>query len=410
MKREYPGDTATEEALLGACLLSDTAIEDSREIITPGDFLGIAHQHIYTAILTAHAHGQVDSFTVAEQLRAAGLLDEIGGTDRLVALTRAMPTISNAARYARIIADYAVRRSLILRAAEITELGWGEHDAGVALDRARDLLAGLDVPNAVGAPDPDVDSFIDHTDVSYDWLLPGFLERGDRMLVTAGEGVGKSYLLAQIAVQTAAGVHPWTLKDVPARNVLYVDLENNSRLVARRMRTLRDKVKAKLDPQRLRIHPKPEGLDLTARSDRMWLMDRVRANAAELLVIGPAYRMSAGPSAKGDIGGEDQARNVTKALDELRNRYGVALLMETHAPHGGIGGRDLRPFGSSVWLRWPEFGIGIRKDPDDQRDRFLVQHWRGPRDQRTWPVALHRNGGFWPWSPEMPTGTFTEDS
>jgi len=75
------------------------------------------------------------------------------------------------------------------------------------------------------------------------------------------------------------------------------------------------------------------------------------------------------------------------------------LVMETHAPHGGNFGRDLRPFGSSVWLRWPEFGIGLRKEDDD---RYLVEHWRGPRDKRTWPTALQRRRE-WPWTAIMPS-------
>jgi replicative DNA helicase len=75
--------------------------------------------------------------------------------------------------------------------------------------------------------------------------------------------------------------------------------------------------------------------------------------------------------------------------------------METHAPHGGSFGRDLRPFGSSVWLRWPEFGIGIHTDPDDDRN-YLLKHWRGPRDVRPWPSVLCRGAGPWPWTPVMP--------
>ena len=43
-----------------------------------------------------------------------------------------------------------------------------------------------------------------------EWIIPGLLQRGDRMLVTGETGAGKSLLLAQIGVQVAAGIHPFT--------------------------------------------------------------------------------------------------------------------------------------------------------------------------------------------------------
>ncbi len=51
-----------------------------------------------------------------------------------------------------------------------------------------------------------------------------------------------------------------------------------------------------------------------------------------------------------------------------------------------------------MWLRWPEFGIGIRKE---EGDNYVVEHWRGPRDKRDWPQTLVR-GRRWPWTAIMP--------
>ncbi len=45
--------------------------------------------------------------------------------------------------------------------------------------------------------------------VTYDWLVPNLLERKDRLIVTGGEGSGKSYLLRQMAVMMASGMHPF---------------------------------------------------------------------------------------------------------------------------------------------------------------------------------------------------------
>lgn len=402
---ELPNAREAERALIGAALNLGYVPAGVLELITVDDFHAPTHQHIWQAIVDVSDGARCDAVTVMHHLAEHGHTGEHFQAAALLDLQNACPALSNGVRYAQQIAAARLRRDLINASAEVSRLAWEGDDAGDAADAARSMFAHLDMPGHIGAPDPDVDSFIDAVDMRIDWLLPGFLERGDRLLITAAEGVGKSMLLTQIGVQAACGVHPWTLAEVPPVNVTIVDCENGGRLVARRLAKFRQLAGPRLDPQRLRIHARPEGLDLTTRADRLWLMDRCRANATELLIIGPAYRLSAGVAAKGDVGGEDHARTVTKALDECRNRFGITLLMETHAPHGGISGRDLRPFGSSVWLRWPEFGLGIAQDPDNSH-RYELRHWRGPRDERVWPRSL-RKEGRWPWTAaEMPTGTF----
>lgn len=405
IKTDVLSDIDSEKALIGACLLSDLAIEASSAIVGPGDFFVPRHQQLYAEILRQSQKGRVDIVTLA------AAVDGDGALAYLHDLQNATPTISNATQYANTVADWKLRRDLLFAADQITRLAKGDaaaSDAGEAAEQARALLQPLDLPVGRGAPDPDVDSFIRSTNTEYDWLIPDFLERRDRLLVTAGEGGGKSTLLTQIGFMCAAGIHPWTHQQVPPRNVLIIDLENSERLVTRRLAMLRKVVGPGFDEQRLRVHVRSSGIDLTTRSDRRWLIDRCEANAAELLVIGPAYRMSAGVAARGDVGGEDHARTVTKTLDDIRNRCNVTLLMETHAPHGQNGfGRDLRPFGSSVWLRWPEFGIGLRRHDPESFEKWDLEHWRGPRDVRTWPSQLLRGAGRWPWTPAgMPTGSF----
>jgi hypothetical protein len=398
-----------ERSLIGAALLSPQVVHDVAELITPDDLWAPEHKLIWQAITEVAPHTRCDVLTVTAWLTERGHTGEAFNIETLLGYQNATPAISNGVAYARQIAAARLRRDLAHAGNEITRLATDATDATDAADRARELVANLTMPDGIGPPDPDCNTFLDTIDYTIDWLIPGMLERGDRMLITAGEGIGKSVLLTQIAVQTAAGVHPWTLQRCPPRNTLIVDCENGARRVARRLDTLIEKVPAEFDPQRLKIIAKPAGVNLTARSDRLWLIDRCRANATELLVIGPAYRLSSGVAQRGDIGGEEHAKAVTSALDECRSRCGVTILMETHAPHAtGFGARDLRPFGSSVWLRWPEFGIGIRRDKDDAPDVYTLQHWRGPRDERVWPGEL-RKGGRWPWTAgKMPNGTFTQ--
>jgi len=71
--------------------------------------------------------------------------------------------------------------------------------------------------------------------------------------------------------------------------------------------------------------------------------------------------------------------------------------------------RDLRPLGSGVWQRWPEFGISLRADPEN-RGELKVGRFRGDRDERQWPMRLTRPAWGepwrWPWKAVYPKGTF----
>jgi replicative DNA helicase len=134
-----PHNLQAEESLLGALLLSRDAVGAVGEMhLSPSDFYKPAHQHIYDAIRALYGGGgAIDTVTVAEELRRAGLVDEVGGIEGLLELQNATPSISNAGRYAKIVQDTAMLRRLIMVAGDIAELGYSEpDDVTKALDEA----------------------------------------------------------------------------------------------------------------------------------------------------------------------------------------------------------------------------------------------------------------------------------
>src|SRR6187549_3983858 len=83
--RVPPHNLSAEESVLGASLLSRDAIGAvSEQGLRPEDFYRPGHQHIFDAIRALYATGApADTITVADELRRAGLLDQIGGTEVL---------------------------------------------------------------------------------------------------------------------------------------------------------------------------------------------------------------------------------------------------------------------------------------------------------------------------------------
>ena len=133
--RVPPHNLDAEESVLGALLLSRDAVNAVAEMaLTSGEFYKPAHQHIYDAIRTLTAGGQpVDVVTVADELRRAGMLEELGGSQYLIELQGRTPAISNAGRYAKIVQDTALARKLIAVSSEIAEMAYGEADDVIRL-------------------------------------------------------------------------------------------------------------------------------------------------------------------------------------------------------------------------------------------------------------------------------------
>lgn len=250
----------------------------------------------------------------------------------------------------------------------------------------------------------DLWEFIGQEDAPYDWVVPGLLERGDRLIWTGFEGLGKSMFVRQLAVTTAAGLDPFRFTTNPTKNVLLIDCENSEQQGRRRFRPLAAasiKFHHRVPDGGLRLIHRPEGLDLLRDDDASWLLERVTAHKPDLLMIGPFYRLHAS-----NINDEVAARRTVAVLDAARAKVDCALVVEAHAGHGEHGvNRSVRPVGSSLLLRWPEFGYGIKPfaGPDSSgRVRHVkVEPWRGDRDNRDWPNQLVW-GDPWPWALPQP--------
>jgi hypothetical protein len=238
--------------------------------------------------------------------------------------------------------------------------------------------------------------FLKETDGdSYEWVIPGLIEKGERVIVVAAEGVGKTMLARQVGLLSAAGIHPFSFQPMPPIKTLTVDLENPDRIIRRTGRSIAAQAMAHARVSRLNAEllTRPSGMDLLKASDRALLEETLDKVKPELLVIGPLYKAFLDPGGRTS---ESIALEVAKYLDTIRTIYKCALWIEHHAPLGtSMTSRDLRPFGSAVWSRWPEFGISLQPDPTALGAYvYDVRHFRGARDERQWPTKMKRGVRF----------------
>lgn len=234
------------------------------------------------------------------------------------------------------------------------------------------------------------------------FVIPGVLAQGDRWLLTGFEGHGKSTFCRQLAIQTAAGIHPWTGKEIEPQKVMVVDSENHpdqvleswQDMIGRAARLGRPIERGMLILQ----EEWDNEINLNEPAGKRWLLERVQAHKPALVVIGPLYNL-----ANKDLSEHAVVNDMKSAINEARGIVGTAFIMEHHAPHRGNGDKEraVRPYGSSTFLKWPDFGYGLK--PEEIEGYYELQKTRFPRVRsRHFPGWMRwgKPGTLeWPWMP-----------
>ena len=137
--RQPPHDNEAEQGVLGAMLLSTSAITDIVEELSPEDFYKPAHQLIYNAIIDLFTENkEVDAVIVAARLDKAGNLARVGGASYIHTLVQSVPTAANARYYAEIVAEKSILRRLVDAGTRVVQLGY-EGTEGAEVDAVVDM-------------------------------------------------------------------------------------------------------------------------------------------------------------------------------------------------------------------------------------------------------------------------------
>ena len=132
--RVPPQSLTSEKAVLGACLLNESAIFSAMEFVRAGDFYKKEHQAIFQAMLDLNSTGYVcDVVAVSEHLAKQGQLDMVGGLEYLATLTGEVPSLANAEYYSKLVADKAAQRQLIEAAQKVVDDGYQGHKNALEL-------------------------------------------------------------------------------------------------------------------------------------------------------------------------------------------------------------------------------------------------------------------------------------
>jgi len=133
-----PNDQEAELAVLASMLFDREAIATAYEIVRGDDFYRPDNQAIYETMIELFNRSiPVDIVTLSDKLAEKGLLEQIGGREKISELAAAYYTSANIKRHAEIVAEKSTLRQLIKSANFIVNAGYeAREDVAAIIERA----------------------------------------------------------------------------------------------------------------------------------------------------------------------------------------------------------------------------------------------------------------------------------
>ena len=254
-----PQNLEAEVSVLGAMMIQPLAITTVVEKVHETDFYRDSHREIFRSITDLFNQGDpVDPITVTEHLALRGVLERVGGKAYIHTLVSTVPAAANATKYAEIVRENSVLRSLIQVGNRIAELGYERPgEVRELLDESENMVYEISQNRVHGEARPLRDLVAEQFDrieklheqgrkitgistgfADLDKLTSGFQE-SNLIILAARPAVGKTALALDIAQNIA-------LKD-DVRVVIFSLEMSDSELAQRMMCT-----QGRVDSHRLR--------------------------------------------------------------------------------------------------------------------------------------------------------------
>lgn len=131
LDRLPPFSMESERSLIGSVLIDPKAYKTIRPALDPADFYSVTHAAIWRRIRELLDKGDaLDETLLAERLRMAGELDDVGGVPYLTELVSGVAVSIHAPHYAAIVREKAGIRRLVWTLLELVKAA---HEPSAAL-------------------------------------------------------------------------------------------------------------------------------------------------------------------------------------------------------------------------------------------------------------------------------------
>jgi len=145
-EKKQPSNIEAEQALLGSILVNNDIIDEIANIINSTSFYDPAHIKIYEVIEILNNKGMIaNPITLKNYFEKDDMLDEVGGTEYLVKLTRFSSSTKQAIDYAKVVHEMYLRRELVLISDDLSHetLNTKENNAEQIIEKTEKSLFDL---------------------------------------------------------------------------------------------------------------------------------------------------------------------------------------------------------------------------------------------------------------------------
>ena len=222
-RKMEPQNIEAEKSVLAACLLNHEAIEEVAPKLFKENFYRAAHQRIYESMIDLYVrHIPIDHISLADNLKAMGQLEAVGGKPYLVELADNTFALTNWQNHVDIVKRTSILRDLIRASTEINALAYdAPDDLGVVVEESEKILFNV-TEKRVSSEFKKMDTLL--TDAfdeitklaeqknsmagvpsgfqDVDDLFHGF-RGGDLVILAARPGVGKTSFALNLATNSA---------------------------------------------------------------------------------------------------------------------------------------------------------------------------------------------------------------
>lgn len=222
-------------------------------------------------------------------------------------------------------------------------------------------------------------------------LLGPLIAKGQRMVLGAATGEGKSTIIWWMVKALATGGRFLNWKATRPCRVLIVDAEQSDHDIERLA------VETHLgEVDNVWLLHVPDGLSLnTAAEERARLDTILREGGFDVVILDPLYKLHTG-----DPNDEREAVALMKLFDRWRTELNFALIIPSHMrkPQGKQKEKDFSMhdiFGASAYLRGAEIVIGVRLVSEGlSRLYFFKSRAPGLPVRTSWALRYNRHQGF----------------
>ena len=372
LSKRMPYSAEAEQSVLGSMLIDARCVPEVLELVSPKDFYVPENVKIFETLYSMFALSKpIDPITVLDELKLAGVYDDAGGRAYLMSLIDITPTSANVARYAAIVRDKALIRSLAEISGEIYENAiTGEAEASVILEKAEQRIYSLRRDHS-GKGLVHIRSVIYENYKKLDELarnggvLPGLttgfstldtflagLSNSDLILIAARPGMGKTSLALNIAqsaaIKTGKDVAVFNLEMSREQLVLRM-LSSEALIDSKRLRTaeLNDKEWDKLAHATATLGGAPIYIDDTSSINTNEIKARCRRLGTDLGLVVIDY-LQLMQSTRRTENRVQEVSDISRALKIMAKELDVPVICLSQLSRAPEGRQDKRPMLSDL--------------------------------------------------------------